>query len=213
MDCPSLDLELALHQQGYRFVAGVDEAGRGAWAGPVVAAAVVLPLDRSDLGRALGGVRDSKQLTPAARSALYNVIVEVALAVGTGVSAPRVIDRDGIVPATRRAMMRALARLSVSPDVLVLDHVHLPAVPLPQVSVPRADAHHLSVAAASIIAKVTRDRLMVLLDERFPGYGFAAHKGYGTARHRAQLTQMGPACIHRCSFAPLRNMGVGVAPR
>lgn len=206
MDIPTIDLELALLAQGYRFVAGLDEAGRGAWAGPVVAAAVILPLDRSDLGDALRGVRDSKQLTPAARAALFDVIAEVALAVGVGVSAPRVIDRDGIVPATRRAMLRALARLAVPPDYLVLDHLRLPTSPLPQLGLPKADAHHLSVAAASIIAKVTRDRLMVLLDGHLPGYGFAAHKGYGTARHRAELARRGPACIHRRSFAPLREV-------
>lgn len=206
MDIPTLDLELALHAQGYRFVAGLDEAGRGAWAGPVVAAAVILPLDRCDLGEALAGVRDSKQLTPRARAGLCDAITRVALAVGVGVTAPRAIDRDGIVPATRRAMQRALAGLAVSPDYLVLDHVRLPDSTQPQTSLPKADAHHLSVAAASIIAKVTRDRLMTLLDGQFPGYGFAAHKGYGTEQHRAALAQLGPACIHRRSFAPLRRL-------
>jgi ribonuclease HII len=205
MDIPTFDLELALRKRGYRFVAGLDEAGRGAWAGPVVAAAVILPLERSDVTDELRGVRDSKQLTPAARAALFDVVAGVALAVGVGVSAPRAIDHDGIVSATRRAMLRALARLTVPPDYLVLDHLRLPTSPLPQLSLPKADAHHLSVAAASIIAKVTRDRLMVLLDGRFPGYGFAAHKGYGTARHRAELARLGPVCIHRRSFAPLRQ--------
>jgi len=206
MDTPTLDLELALLAQGYRFVAGLDEAGRGAWAGPVVAAAVILPLARSDLCHALRGVRDSKQLTAPARETLYDVVRRTALAVGVGISAPLVIDRDGVVPATRRAMMRALEHLAAPPDYLVLDHIRLPLVPLPQCSFPKADAHHLSVAAASIVAKVTRDRLMILLDRCYPGYGFAAHKGYGTAAHRWALTRLGPACIHRHSFALLREL-------
>jgi ribonuclease HII len=205
MDVPTLDLELALLAQGYRFVAGLDEAGRGAWAGPVVAAAVLLPLERRDLRDALRGVRDSKQVAPTARETLYDVIRATALAVGVGVSAPQLIDRSGIVPATRRAMTMALSQLAVSPDHLVLDYIHLPLVPLPQTCLPKADAHHLSVAAASIVAKVTRDRLMVLLEGRYPGYGFAAHKGYGTPAHRAALELLGPVCIHRRSFAPVRQ--------
>jgi len=205
MDIPTLEIELALRAQGYYFVAGLDEAGRGAWAGPVVAAAVILPLDRPDLSRALDGVRDSKQLSPLRRSALFDVIRQTAVGVGVGVSAPAVIDRDGIVPATCRAMMQALARLSPRPGWLILDHLRLAASPLPQTSFPKADAHCLSVAAASIVAKVTRDRLMALLNERFPGYGFAQHKGYGTHVHSVALASLGPAPIHRMSFAPLRR--------
>jgi ribonuclease HII len=204
MDSPTLEFELALHAQGHRFVAGLDEAGRGAWAGPVVAAAVVLPLDQAELGSALGGVRDSKQLSPATRETLFDVICQVAVGVGVGVSAPAVIDRDGILPATRRAMQQALSRLSPQPGCLILDYVRLTNVSLPQVAFPKADARSFSVAAASIVAKVTRDRLMGLLDERYPGYGFARHKGYGTAVHRAALANLGPTPIHRMSFAPLK---------
>jgi ribonuclease HII len=206
MDIPTFDLELALRVQGYHFVAGLDEAGRGAWAGPVVAAAVILPLEQPDLRHVLCAVRDSKQMTPAARAAQFDIIRRIALAVGVGICAPLVIDRTGIVPATRRAMTKALAHLSIPPDYLILDHVRLPLTPLPQWVVPKADTHHLSVAAASIIAKVTRDRLMVLLDQRYPGYGFAAHKGYGTALHRTTLERLGPTCIHRRSFMPLRGL-------
>jgi ribonuclease HII len=205
MDTPTLEIELALHAQGHRFVAGLDEAGRGAWAGPVVAAAVVLPLDRADLRDTLVGVRDSKQLSPAARDALFDVIRHVVLGVGVGVSAPAAIDRDGILPATRRAMRQALARLVPQPACLILDHLRLTTVPLPQIAFPRADAQCFSVAAASIVAKVTRDRLMGFLDERYPGYGFARHKGYGTATHRAALADLGPTPIHRMSFAPLHT--------
>jgi ribonuclease HII len=208
MDNPTLEIELALRAQGYRFVAGLDEAGRGAWAGPVVAAAVILPLDHADLDRTLSGVRDSKQLSPAARDTLFEVIQEAAAGVGVGVSAPAVIDRDGILAATRRAMRQALVRLSPQPNCLILDHLWLPTVLLPQIAFPRADMHSLSVAAASIVAKVTRDRLMVLLDARYSGYSFARHKGYGTFAHQTALTVLGPTPIHRMSFAPLRQIRV-----
>ena len=203
MDTPTLEFELALRMQGHNFVAGLDEAGRGAWAGPVVAAAVVLPLDWADLEQALDGVRDSKQLSPSARDVLFEVIHQIALGVSVGVSAPAVVDRDGLIPATRRAMGQALTRLSPQPGHLILDHLRLPSMSLPQVAFPKADAHSYSVAAASIVAKVTRDRLMCLLDGRYPGYGFARHKGYGTAAHRAALAALGPSPIHRMSFAPL----------
>ena len=207
MDVPTLDTELALHSQGYDFVAGLDEAGRGAWAGPVVAAAVILPLDRPDLGLVLQDVRDSKQISPAKRDVLFGIISQTALDVGVGISAPGVIDRDGIVPATRRAMKKALTHLSPQPSYLLLDYIRLTTLALPQISCPRADSQFLSVAAASIIAKVTRDRLMILLGQRYPGYGFARHKGYGTAGHRAALVSLGPTAIHRMSFAPLRCPG------
>lgn len=205
METPTLEIELALRAQGHRRIAGLDEAGRGAWAGPVVAAAVILPLDRPDVKRALAGVRDSKQLSPTARDAHFDIIREVALGIGVGVSAPAVIDRDGILPATRRAMRQALRRLSPQPECLIIDHLQLRSVPLPQVAFPKADVRSLSVAAASIVAKVTRDRLLVQLDERYSGYGFARHKGYGTAAHRAALDDLGPTHIHRMSFAPLRT--------
>lgn len=200
---PTLNFELALRAQGHHLIAGLDEAGRGAWAGPVVAAAVILPLDRPDLKHALAGVRDSKQLTPGARGVFFDLIRRIALGIGVGVSAPSLIDRNGILPATRRAMTQALTRLSPQPRCLILDYLRLEAVSLPQLAFPKADAQCLSVAAASIVAKVTRDRLMILLDGRYPGYGFARHKGYGTARHRAALADLGPCRIHRKSFAPL----------
>ncbi|MGQ9501309.1 MAG: ribonuclease HII [Anaerolineae bacterium] len=202
----TLELELTLHKQGYRFIAGLDEAGRGAWAGPVVAAAVVLPLERPDLISLLDGVRDSKQLTSPTRVRLAQRIRDVALAVGVGVSAPAMIDREGIVLATRYAMMQALWHLCITPEALVLDYMQLPQVELPQYVVPHADARHLCVAAASIIAKVTRDQLMVLLAQRYPGYGFAVHKGYGTPDHRRSLAQRGITPIHRRSFAPVRAL-------
>lgn len=198
--------ERALVRQGYALVAGIDEAGRGAWAGPVVAAAVILPGNAMRLA-ALRGVRDSKLLTPARREALFEAIRATALAVGVGMASHDEIDALGIVPATRRAMMRAVAQLVPAPDALLIDAVKLPDVPLPQRVLFHADTRCLSVAAASIIAKVTRDRLMVDADTQYPGYGFARHKGYGTSFHRQTLTQLGPSAIHRTTFGPVRLLG------
>jgi len=186
-------------------VAGLDEAGRGAWAGPVVAAAVVLPPLDPDLRRRLAGVRDSKLLSPARREALLTTICEYALAYGVGAAPPAEIDRLGIVPATRKAMAQALEGLPLPPDYLLIDYLPLPEVPLPQHSLPKGDVHVLSIAAASILAKVSRDRLMIQLEQQWPGYGFAQHKGYGTAQHQAALRALGPSQVHRLSFAPLRE--------
>jgi len=184
-------------------VAGLDEAGRGAWAGPVVAAAVILP-PGDGVCAALAGVRDSKQLSPAARERLAARVLDVALAVGVGRGEQQEIDALGIVPTTRLAMQRALAALSVAPEALVIDALRLPGVDLPQDAFPYADARSLSVAAASIIAKVTRDRWMVEVAETaFPGYGFAQHKGYGTQQHQAALSRLGVCPLHRLTFRPV----------
>jgi ribonuclease HII len=203
---PNLNEELALRASGYAHVAGIDEAGRGAWAGPVYAAAVVLPLDRPDLAELLDGVCDSKQLSPAKREALLPVIQTVAEAVGVGWAGPGEVDEMGIVAATRQAMARAVAGLNGGAHALLIDYVRLPGIDLPQRALPKADVHCMSVAAASIVAKVTRDRLMVALDADFPGYGFARHKGYGTRQHREALTRLGPSPIHRMSWRPIREM-------
>jgi ribonuclease HII len=203
---PRLDQERAFLAQGYRFVAGLDEAGRGAWAGPVYAAAVILPLDLPDLSEALNGVADSKQLSPQRREALLPTIYRVALGVGVGWATASEIDRWGIVAATCRAMERAILDLSPAPEALLLDYIRLPEVSLPQRSLPKADQVCLSVAAASIVAKVTRDRFMVALNERHPGYAFARHKGYGTTEHRAALARLGPSPVHRVSWAPFQSL-------
>jgi len=203
---PDLSEELALYAAGHTCVAGLDEAGRGAWAGPVCAAAVVLSLERPDLPGLLAGVRDSKQLSPARRETLLPLILEVAEAVGVGWATPAEVDEMGIVPATRRTFARAVTRLNGRVDALLVDYVHLPELDLPQRALPKADVRCLSVAAASIVAKVTRDQLMVALDGDFPGYGFARHKGYGTPQHRAALTCLGPSPIHRMSWRPMREM-------
>ena len=204
---PGLHEELALCATGCTRVAGVDETGRGAWGGPVCAAAVVLPLHRPDLLDLLDGVRDSKQLSPARREALLPLVQEVAEAVGVGWATPAEVDELGIISATRRAMVRAITRLDGQVDALLVDYVRLPDLDLPQRALPKADARCLSVAAASIVAKVTRDRLMIALDQDFPGYGFARHKGYGTCQHREALARLGPSPIHRMSWRPLRTLG------
>ena len=203
---PNLREEMTLYAEGYRHIAGLDEAGRGSWAGPVVAGAVVLPIDRPDLFQALDGVRDSKQLTPRQRERLYGIIESVASVVGVGVVPSDQIDAVGIVPATRQAMDLAIAQLNHPPDFLLIDYLNLPELSIPQKSITRGDALALSVAAASIVAKVTRDRLMVELGTRYPGYGFARHKGYGTRQHRESLVRLGPSPVHRLSFAPMRLM-------
>lgn len=206
MPRPSLELEREMWAAGCLRIAGLDEAGRGAWAGPVVAAAVVLPPGRSDLQTVLQAVNDSKQLAPRQREALFPLICRTALAVGVGRASARFIDAAGIVPATHRAMSMALRNLGVSPDCLLIDALELPRTEQPQRGVIHGDALVLSIAAASIIAKVSRDRLMVALDKRLPGYGFATHKGYGTRAHRAALERFGPCAAHRLSFAPLRSL-------
>jgi ribonuclease HII len=203
---PDLSEERALRTAGYPHVAGLDEAGRGAWAGPVYAAAVVLPLDRPNLPELLDGVRDSKLLSPARREALLPAIEDVAVAVGVGWASPAEIDELGIAPATRQAMLRALSGLNGQVSALLIDYVRLPESDLHQRAFPKADTRCLSVASASIVAKVNRDRLMVKLDGDLPGYGFAQHKGYGTRQHRQALTRLGPSPAHRMSWQPLRAL-------
>jgi ribonuclease HII len=172
----------------------------------VVAAAVILPLNQPDLARALSGLNDSKKLTAKRREHFFVVIHQIALAVGVGQSPPALVDQLNVVGATRYAMQQALASLTLSPDFLLLDHLKLPAVNLPQDAFPKADALSLTVAAASVIAKVTRDRLMVDLAEQYPVYGFDRHKGYGTQVHRLALVKQGPCVLHRRSYRPLKEL-------
>jgi ribonuclease HII len=204
---PSFDEERLLQARGYRYIAGVDEVGRGALAGPVVAAAVVLPI-RADIPF-IDRVRDSKKLTPGQREKLYTGIYETALAVGVGISEHEVIDRFGIVRATRLAMHSAIEQLSPPADSLLIDYMYLPEVRLPQKGIVRGDDASYSIACASIIAKVFRDRLMVRLDGSYSGYGLAAHKGYCTAQHVECLMRLGPSPIHRVTFNPVREMIYG----
>ena len=203
---PTLSYETQLWAKGYRHIAGLDEAGRGAWAGPVVAAAVILPPEEPDLPQLLAGVRDSKTLTAARREELLVPICKYALAWAVGVVPPAEIDSSGIVPATRLAMTQALEALSSRADYLLIDYLPLPDAALPQYNLAKGDARVLSIAAASVVAKVHRDRMMVDLEAHYPGYGFARHKGYGTAQHQAALADLGPCPVHRLSFAPLQRL-------
>lgn len=195
-----LHFERRLQQQGYRVVAGIDEAGRGPLAGPVLAAAVILP-ERFDLP----GLTDSKKLSASARERLFPLIRQQALAVGIGLASAAEIDRHNILQATLRAMVRAVGRLNSSPDYLLVDGITPVPLPLPQQTLKKGDSRSLSIAAASVVAKVVRDRLMTLYDGRYPGYGFAAHKGYGSAAHLEAIARLGPCPIHRASFRGVRE--------
>ena len=204
---PSLHHEHALRREGHTRIAGIDEAGRGSWAGPVVAAAVVLsPAVLAQPGL-LDGVDDSKALTAVQRESCYERIVALASDIGVGVVPAYIIDAFGIVPATRLAMTIAVLSLTQLPDALLIDAVHLRELPLPQRSIIRGDSASLSIAAASIIAKVTRDRRMVTAERALPGYGFAQHKGYGTAAHFAALRARGTCPLHRLTFQPVAVIG------
>jgi ribonuclease HII len=201
---PHFENEATLSARGFIAIAGLDEVGRGTLAGPVVAGAAVLPGGQPGQWARL--INDSKQMSPEQRVQAYGLLTEVCLTYGTGACDAADIDRIGIVAATKLAMARALEMLDPAPDCLLIDALDLPAVGLPQLSVIKGDAISLSIAAASIIAKVTRDRLMeTVFEERFPGYGFAEHKGYGTAEHMAALYRLGPSEAHRLSFAPVRD--------
>jgi ribonuclease HII len=199
---PNLDHEDELKLQGYEFIAGIDEAGRGALAGPVVASAVILPCHNYPDWLKL--VRDSKEVRPKKREYLFDLIQRDALAVGTGIIAPEVIDSINILKATELAMIQAVERLPQQPQFLLIDRLTLSGCPITQRGITRGDKLCLSIACASIVAKVTRDRIMEELDRVYPGYGLAKHKGYGTREHITCLRQLGPSPIHRLSFAPIK---------
>jgi ribonuclease HII len=196
--------ERELHLAGYELVAGIDEVGRGSLAGPVVAAAVVLPERHR-----IRGIRDSKVLTRPRREALYEQILDKAQAVGVGCVEVDVIDAINILQATKLAMRQALDRMAAEPHHLLIDALSLRDVPLPQRAIIDGDAISASIAAASIVAKVTRDRICDEFDRRYPAYGFARNKGYGTRRHWDALVSEGPCAWHRRSFAPVRWMLAG----
>jgi ribonuclease HII len=200
---PDLSHEVSLRLLGCALVAGIDEAGRGAWAGPVVAAAVILP-DTPNVLAALAGVDDSKKLSARQREMCRPVIERTAVAWAVGAATNEEIDALGIIAATRLAMCRAIHGLSARPDALVIDALSLPDIDIRQDVFNHADGLCLSVAAASILAKTERDARMRELDKLWPGYGFALHKGYGTPAHQRALAQLGAAPAHRMSFAPIR---------
>jgi ribonuclease HII len=201
---PDLGHESELRSLGYELIAGIDEVGRGALAGPVVAGAVILPL-LADLPW-FELVRDSKELNSRKRESLFEVIEKEAVAVGIGIVSAQVIDSVNILKATKLAMMQAVERLPKKPNFLLIDRLVLSQCPIPQMGITRGDKTCLSIACASIIAKVTRDHMMEELDQVYPGYGFARHKGYGTTRHISCLRELGPSPVHRLYFSPVRNV-------
>ena len=197
---PDFSFELSALAQGFSRVCGIDEAGRGPWAGPVVAAAVIL-----DPQNIPAGLNDSKKLTEARREKLFAEIMACAKA-GTGIGDEARIDRDNILAATLWAMAEAVRNLNVPPLFALVDGNRAPKLSCGVQTIVSGDACSLSIAAASIIAKVTRDRIMVALDREFPAYGFARHKGYGTAFHHAALLEFGPCIHHRKSFKPVARL-------
>jgi ribonuclease HII len=205
--CDSLFFERFARQSGFTCIAGLDEAGRGPLAGPVVAAAVALPD-----GLLIPGLTDSKQVPEQERERLFEVIREQAVCFGVGIVGERTIDEVNILQATIIAMERALALLSPKPDYLLLDALTLPRVPLPQKPLIKGDCRSHSIAAASILAKVTRDRMMLELHEKYPRYNFQKHKGYGTKEHLALIREHGPCEAHRKTFNPVARMLAGDRP-
>lgn len=195
---PTDEFEREARRRGYRRIAGLDEAGRGPLAGPVVASAVVLPSRCR-----LSGCDDSKLLTESEREELYLVITQRAVGIGIGSASEQEIDQLNILEATRLAMQRALAGLRPQPDCLLIDAISLPACSIPLRSIIKGDALCMSVAAASIVAKVTRDRLMAEYHRQYPHYNFLSHKGYCTEEHLQQLATHGPCLIHRRTYAPV----------
>ncbi len=194
------EFETELYNRGINLIAGIDEVGRGPLVGPVVTAAVILPKNFYD-----ERINDSKKLTEKKRELLYDVIMENALSVGIGVSSPEVIDEINILNATKKAMIEAVNNLTIKPEYLLIDAVKLD-IDIPQTSIIKGDAKSESIAAASIIAKVTRDRMMIELDQKYPMYDFKHNKGYGTKKHIDALYEYGPISEHRKSFAPVSEL-------
>ena len=190
-----LEIEDKLYSEGYNFVCGVDEAGRGPLCGPVVAAAVILPKDEY-----IEGVNDSKKLTEKKREKLYDDIMKKAVAVSIGISDVDVIEKVNILNATKLAMKQAIEKLSIKPDYVLIDGNQMIDINIKAETVVSGDAKSLSIAAASIIAKVTRDRMLIEFDKKYPEYGFAKHKGYGTKSHIEAIQKYGLTDIHRPSF-------------
>ena len=200
-DAPDFELETRLHRSGYVAVAGLDEVGRGTLAGPVAAGAVILP--KKPRRKLFNLVRDSKQMSAPQRDEAYALITKAARSCAVGWADASEIDRYGIVPSVRLAMRRAIGRLADPPEHLLIDALALPSTNLPQSSIVRGDSKSLSIAAASVIAKVERDRLMIDLAESYPGYGFESHKGYATEQHREAIRELGPSPMHRMTFRPV----------
>lgn len=206
-ESPDFSFEAVLWEQGIRYIAGIDEVGRGALAGPVAAAAVVLPAGAATAAAAaLIGIKDSKQLTAEQRVKWSASIRKIAVAWEVGLASNGEIDAMGIVPATQLAMRRAINRLRVRVEYILIDYIHLPEIAIPQESLVKGDERSISIASASIVAKVARDAILCDLDTRYPGYGFAQNKGYGTQVHRIALSEQGLSPVHRRCFQVKRPL-------
>ena len=205
MNYPNFLYENRLRKQGFKIIAGVDEAGRGSWAGPIVAGAVVLPVNIK-----IPDLKDSKMLSPVAREKVYKIIIKKAFYWSTGIIRNNVIDKKGISEANLNVMNKAIKNLKKKPDYLLIDFLLKKKIKItndiPYFLIKKGDKKICSISAASIIAKVTRDKIMVSYDKKFSNYGFAKHKGYGTAYHRKMIEKYGICKIHRKSFRPMSNL-------
>lgn len=201
LECDLLKYEKALYKNGVKLVAGVDEVGRGPLVGPVVAAAVILPVNYH-----LEGLNDSKKLTEKKRERFYDILMQEAVAIGIGEASAKEIDEINIYQASKLAMMRALKNLKIKPEHVLVDAMPLKEIDIPSTSIIHGDALSLSIAAASVIAKVTRDRMMIELDKKYPEYGFAQHKGYPTKKHLEVLQKYGVLDNYRFTYGPVRDL-------
>ena len=201
LECDLLKYEKALYKNGVKLIAGVDEVGRGPLVGPVVAAAVILPVNYH-----LEGLNDSKKLTEKKRERFYDILMQEAIAIGIGEASAKEIDEINIYQASKLAMMRALKNLKIKPEHVLVDAMPLKEIDIPSTSIIHGDALSLSIAAASVIAKVTRDRMMIELDKKYPEYGFAQHKGYPTKKHLEVLQKYGVLDNYRFTYGPVRDL-------
>lgn len=201
LECDLLKYEKDLYKNGVNFIAGVDEVGRGPLVGPVVAAAVILPINYH-----LDGLNDSKKLTEKKRERFYDILMQEAIAIGIGEASAKEIDEINIYQASKLAMMRALKNLKIKPEHVLVDAMPLKEIDIPSTSIIHGDALSLSIAAASVIAKVTRDRMMIELDKKYPEYGFAQHKGYPTKKHLEVLQKYGVLDNYRFTYGPVRDL-------
>ena len=201
LECDLLKYEKDLYKNGVNFIAGVDEVGRGPLVGPVVAAAVILPINYH-----LDGLNDSKKLTEKKRERFYDILMQEAIAIGIGEASAKEIDEINIYQASKLAMMRALKNLKIKPEHVLVDAMPLKEIDIPSTSIIHGDALSLSIAAASVIAKVTRDRMMIELDKKYPEYGFAQHKGYPTKKHLEVLQKYGVLNNYRFTYGPVRDL-------
>lgn len=201
LECDLLKYEKALYKNGVKLIAGVDEVGRGPLVGPVVAAAVILPINYH-----LDGLNDSKKLTEKKRERFYDILMQEAVAIGIGEASAKEIDEINIYQASKLAMMRALKNLKIKPEHVLVDAMPLKEIDIPSTSIIHGDALSLSIAAASVIAKVTRDRMMIELDKKYPKYGFAQHKGYPTKKHLEVLQKYGVLDNYRFTYGPVRDL-------